>query len=466
MAETITGEPATQPAQMDDVDDVRVVRDLVSVAIAAGLVAAAIVVPLVVDPSLMARIFVRTPPLLASWLPHTGPGTIPAIVLAVAAVVVMPAAAQRLSFGALTVVTWMWALGWTMSLALVDGWRRGVAGRLVRPDEYLAEVPGVHGVGEMLRTFSSRILDGQPDSWTTHVSGHPPGALLTFVTLDRIGLGGGAWAAIWCVVVGTSAAAAVLITVRRIGREDWARRCAPYLVLFPGWVWVGVSADGYFMGVAAWGVCLIAVSATAFGGRAVAAAAGAGLLLGFAIFLNYGLVLIGAVVLAVLIATRTVRPVPWACAAALVVVGAFWAAGFWWFDGYTLVVDRYYQGIASERPFAYWGWANLAATLCALGPAVAAGLGRLGRRGVWQCAVREWRLWRYTPVLLVVGGLVAILAADLSALSKAETERIWLPFSLWVLVSTGLLPRRYQRFWLIAQAAVALVINHLLLTYW
>ncbi|MEE4023717.1 hypothetical protein V1Y59_11560 [Gordonia sp. PKS22-38] len=461
MAETVTEDERdpTSSAPVGRNGRPTVLRDVVSVTVAVLLVAAAAYVPLVHDRSLLGRIFAQAPPLFANWLPHDGPGTVPAIVLAVLAVIAMPAISRRASFVVLCLVTWGWAMAWTVSLALIDGRQRGYTGRLERPDEYLAEVPGVDGIGAMLRGFSDRIVDGQPDSWTTHVSGHPPGALLTFVVLDRLGLEGGGWAGTWCIVIGTSAVAAVMITVRRLGDDGWARRCAPFLVLFPGWVWVGVSADGYFMGVAAWGVALLAIAATSRGPAVICWAVGAGVLLGFCIFLSYGLVLIGAVAVAVLLAARTARPLLWACIAALGVVAAFWAAGFWWLDGYHLVVDRYYQGIASDRPFSYWGWANIAATLCALGPAAAAGVGRTFR---WPPGV----MWRSAPTLLVLGGLIAIVAADLSALSKAETERIWLPFSLWVMVSVGLLPRRHQRVWLIAQAGLALAVNHLLLTYW
>ncbi|NED80649.1 hypothetical protein G3I76_11215 [Streptomyces sp. SID11233] len=65
---------------------------------------------------------------------------------------------------------------------------------------------------------------------------------------------------------------------------------------------------------------------------------------------------------------------------------------------------------------------------------------------------------------LVCAALVALLAADLSGMSKAETERIWLPFALWLLPAAAFLPR--PRLWLTAQAALALLLNHLLLTSW
>ena len=69
-------------------------------------------------------------------------------------------------------------------------------------------------------------------------------------------------------------------------------------------------------------------------------------------------------------------------------------------------------------------------------------------------------------VLLPCAALLAILAADLSGLSKAEVERIWLPFAVWLPTGAVLLPAGDRRCWLAVQAATALLINHLLLTAW
>jgi hypothetical protein len=74
---------------------------------------------------------------------------------------------------------------------------------------------------------------------------------------------------------------------------------------------------------------------------------------------------------------------------------------------------------------------------------------------------------RLSAVVLLPGAAVlAILAADLSGYSKAEVERIWLPFAVWLLAGADLLPAPARRGWLAAQAVVALLINHLLLTTW
>ena len=50
--------------------------------------------------------------------------------------------------------------------------------------------------------------------------------------------------------------------ISALGHRDLARAAIPFLVLFPGAVWVGVSADGLFTGVTATGVALLALGAT------------------------------------------------------------------------------------------------------------------------------------------------------------------------------------------------------------
>ena len=189
------------------------------------------------------------------------------------------------------------SIAWTASLALVDGWQRGWAGRLATSDEYLHDLPRIGGVGAFLAGFSDHILDFQPGSWTTHVSSHPPGATLVFLLLDRVGLGGGGWAGALPIVVGSTAGIAVCVAVAALGAPLAARTIVPFAVFFPGAVWIGVSADGLFAGVAAWGVAL-----TVLGGRRGRSgrrggwpiAGAGGVLLGIACYLSYGLVLVGS----------------------------------------------------------------------------------------------------------------------------------------------------------------------------
>ncbi|MEE1927196.1 hypothetical protein V1J52_03210 [Streptomyces sp. TRM 70351] len=396
------------------------------------------------------------PPLYARWEPHAGPGTVPALLLAVLVALYGPALARRLGPRALAWCSFGGSLAWITSLALVDGWQRGVARRLTTKYEYLRSVGEVDDIGHTLAEFTGRILMDAPDNWPAHVAGHPPGALLTFVWLDRAGLSGGGWAGVLCLVTAASAAAAAVVTVRALAGLDTARRAAPFLVLAPAAVWMGTSADGYFTGVGAWAVALLALAATRGVRRPWLAALGSGLLFGWTVYLSYGLTLMAVVGVAVLVAARTASPLPWVLLGAVPPVLAFTLAGFWWWEGYVTLTERYYQGAAGVRPYAYYVWGNLAAQVVSVGLAAVAGLRRAAAG-----------LRRPSPlVLLLAGAALAMLVADLSGMSKAETERIWLPFALWLLPAAALLPARGHRWWLGAQAAVALAVNHLLLTGW
>jgi hypothetical protein len=221
-----------------------------------------------------------------------------------------------------------------------------------------------------------------------------------------------------------------------------------------------------------------------------------GLLLGFALYLSYGFVLVGLLALAVVALRPTGRLATLARAATgvVAVVVGFTAAGFWWLDGYHLVVRRYYQGWAADRPYGYWVWANLAALAVSAGPAAAPALRRVAAE-VWAAARdrvgplrpvvsgavhsadsdRQWDGWlrrvtvrsappRTAVTWLPLAATAIVLLADLSGLSKAEVERIWLPFAVWLLVATARLPAADRRWWLAGQAATAIAVNHLLWT--
>ncbi|MGX9875986.1 hypothetical protein ACWIG2_21935 [Streptomyces cellulosae] len=406
---------------------------------------------------------VGRPPLVGDWMPHVGPGTPAALVVAVAVVAYGPSVAARLPWRPLLLAVWGGALAWTWSLALVDGWRRGVAGRLTTRHEYLQVIDRFQDIPAALRDFHAHILIGAPDNWPAHVAGHPPGATLTFVLLDRIGLGGGAWAGAFVLTAGTTAAVAVLVTVRRLASEDLARRGAPFLVLAPAAIWTGTSADGWFAAVAAWALALLSLAVT--GRRPVWTGLGAGLLFGLTVYLSYGLTLMAVPAVAVLLlGTRRLRALPYVVAGFLVAPVVFTALGFDWWEAYRLLVTRYYQGAGGVRPYGYWVWANLACTVLMVGSATVAGL-RRGGAELWRSG-RAAALREPAPrlALLVGAALVALLVADLSGMSKAETERIWLPFALWLLPACAYLPG--PRAWLAGQAALALLLNHLVLTGW
>ncbi|NEB90401.1 hypothetical protein [Streptomyces bauhiniae] len=435
-------------------------RDLYAAAAAVLLVTAAVLVGRHIQDA-HHTLFVHWPPLFADWDPHVGPGTPAALILAAAGVAYGPTLAARLPWRALPWVTWAVSAAWIVSLALVDGWHDGIARRLTTANEYLQVIGRFHDIPATLRGFDDHILAGVPGNWPAHVAGHPPAATLTFVLLDRIGLGGGGWAGMWCVVLGASASAAVVVAVRALADERLARRAAPFLVLAPAAVWMGASADAYFAAVAAWALACLALALTR---RSLLWAAASGLLAGLTGYLSYGLTLIALVGIAVLVLARAdlrARPLlmlPFLAGLAVVPV-VFALYGFNWWTAYHLLVTRYYQGVGGTRPYSYWIWANLACAAIITGPATAAALPRTAGSLLHRDDRATARL-----ALIVCAALAALLIADLSGMSKAETERIWLPFAVWLLPACALLPR--PRAWLTAQAVLALLLNHLLLTGW
>ena len=423
-----------------------------------ALVAAAMVVPPLTGWQVRARSDaaggISVPPLHGTFSPEWfGPGTIPALVLALLAVRYASGMAARLPWWGLLAASYAVGLAWLLSLAHVRG-TNGVAHVLAHPYDYLTTAGAVTDVGGLLQEYVARIDADHPQNWTVHVAGHPPLALLFFVGLVRLGLESYG-AGIVVAAVAASTALAVLTTLRVLGAEEPARRAAPFLVLGPSGLFMAVSADALFAAVGGWGLAALAVAGTRTAHRAaILWSVVAGLLLGAAVMLSYGLLLLGPLALAVLAVARSWRPMPIAAGAAAVVILGFAAAGFAWWEGLVALQERYWRGLASDRPGGYWTWANLAAlTICA-GPALGAGLAQL-RRGVDRAV-----LW------LSGAAVAAVLVASLSQMSRAEVERIWLPFVPWLLVSTALLPPRWRTPMLALQLVVAVVLEHLLYLTW
>lgn len=316
------------------------------------------------------------------------------------------------------------SVAWGGALALVRG-PSGLDRGLATPHEYPAVVDDVDrlGVGPFVETFTDpEVLAGYP----VHVEGHPVGAALLFVGLDRIGLGGSAGAAAFLVLVGAAIAPLVLVAVREVAGGSRARQAAPFLAIGPMAIWTVTSADALFAAVGAAAVVLVVLASgrSSTWGRLGLGVAG-GVAFGVGAQLSYGLVPLVLVPAVVAVARRRWDVLGAACAGGLLVLGGVGLAGFWWFDGLAATHDRYWAGIGARRPFAYFApLGNPAALAICVGPAAVVAVARL----------RDRRLW-----LLVGGALAAVVVADLSGLSKAEVERIWLPFAPWLLVATAAL---------------------------
>lgn len=447
------------------------------------------------------------PPLHAHARLLIGP-LMPAAAVAVAAVVVLPVAARRLPWWALLTVAWLGSVVWAVVLQMPDG----IGRPLTAPTEYLAGLPamGDDPLG-WLRGFTRHLQE-----YPTHVKGHPPLPMLILWTTQWTGLKGAGWAAALVIVAGSSATAAVAVTVRALAGDGHARRAVPFLVLAPTAIWVATSMDALFLGVAAWGVALLAIGAlrpgplppggciphqssrpvdrmgkrvhnlwitlssvgdVSQGGLpqpvAVASSFAGGLLLGSLPYLSYGLLSIFALPLAVLVLTRPSRPVVLALVAGcLVVPVTVTLAGFSWWDGMAATHAAWAAGAGSRRPYAYFLVGDLAVLALLIGPAAAQALPYVLRRAVALVRVVPTRPEqdRDDPHVgrlgaLTFAALLGTLALDLSGVTRGEVERIWLPYAAWMTAAAAV-HRAPARALLLAQAVIALLLQALVRSPW
>jgi hypothetical protein len=137
-------------------------------------------------------------------------------------------------------------------------------------------------------------------------------------------------------------------------------------------------------------------------------------------------------------------------AGAALVVALVWWAGFDYLEGFAATRREVAESVQRTRPLALFVVLDLAVVGIAAGPAVVAALGRGLDRARW---------------LLVGGALAAIGVADLTGLAKGEVERVWLPFTVWLLVAAGV-HRERARPWLAVQVGTAVLIEVLARTTW
>ncbi|MBM6403368.1 hypothetical protein JQN72_03815 [Phycicoccus sp. CSK15P-2] len=413
-------------------------------------------------------------PLLGDWMLRYGPSSLVAVALVVlAARPGTHAWLDALPWRRLLVLSWLVAVVWMVSLALVDGYA-GMGRILNHGTEYLESARMIDDVGEALRTYVDRIPLDAPGHWAVHLAGHPPGAVLMFIGLDRIGLGAWQVAGPIVVAVGATVPAAVAVTLDRLGAQDAARRALPFLVLGPAAITSAVSADAVFAATAAWGMATLAAAGAATGARRGGLAVVAGLLLGWCLMESYGLGLLALLAASVLLA----MPVPWrvrlgvgavTAGVTLAVVLAFVPLGFTWWEAFPVLHDRYWDGLAAQRPGWYWLFGNIGALFLVAGLLLPAALGAASVPVVrlvtaaGRAAATPWEA-RVAP--LVAGGVAMVAVAEVSLLSKAEVERIWLPFMPWMLLAVLWLPPRWQRWGLVAQGVLALVVQHAVRHVW
>jgi hypothetical protein len=395
---------------------------------------------------------IAAPPFWSRYRFHPTARLVPALLVAFAVIRLAPAAARNLRWRSLLVVTAIASVVWAVAMAFVDS-IDGVNALTdpvgLRRYDYLQTATGIRSLHVFLSQFVTNIA-GYPQN----TKGHPPGMVVVEWLLDRVGLTSTGWNAALVVAGGALAGIAALVALRELAGEDRARAAAPFMILLPAVIW-WQTADALFAGVSAWSVCAIVLASGRLGRRADLLAFAGGLGFGITAFLSYGLVLLAVIPVVVCVARRRLELLVVAALGAVPVFVAFAAFGFSWFSGFAATRHQYWTGVAIHRPYSYFLFADLALFAVATGPAVAVALTRLRDRRVW----------------LLVGGVLAVVAlADLSGMSKAEVERIWLPFVPWAVLATAAFAESRSsarvRSWLTLQAACALVVAVTIWSQW
>ena len=422
-----------------------------AVAIWAGIVTAGVTMGWILI-SFDRHIVLPTPPILAEFGPGLRTGALMPAAVAILFIASYRTLVDKLRWRVLCAVVPLVATMWTVSLALAEG----TSGLTRGPNwhtEYLTDVPSVRaGTAGFLRGFTDSI-----ERYEIHVRGHPPGMVLLLAGLDRVGLGGAGPEAALVIALAATAPVAVMLVVREVAGEPMARRTIPWLVLTPSAIWIATSADALYMAVGAWAVALVILSVDRNPARSVGMAAIGGILGGLALLGSYGLVLLAIVPISVMWSRRrdrhhVARTVAVATIASSAVIASLVPFGFWWFEGLRATKHEY-DILDVDRPYWAFLFVNAAAWSLALGPAIFMALARL----------RDCRLWS-----VVGGGIAAAMLANASGLSLGEVERIWLPFTLWVLPAGAALSSdsRLARTGLALQALSAIGLISVATTQW
>jgi hypothetical protein len=392
------------------------------------------------------------PPFYIQWQPHIGPLAPLSMTVVGASAALAPAVIWRPRRPAIVAAS-LFALALVLGVGL--NLARGGVHELwaifqARPrgpaepwNEYLPGLPALdHGIAYYVRHFPA-LFPSLPQK----VTGNPPGPLIAIHLLGIHTAGG---LAALCVGTGALTAPLAYDLGRTLDGEERGRVAGVLTAFAPSLLLWGVTSVDYAfatLGLAT--ACLLARRGT---GPRVAGA----MLAALGTFFSWLLFAIPAWAVLVALGRGGRKD-----ALALAAVCAFATLAFYGVLALTLGYDPfatlnaldavYRHGIAQTRPYAYW----------LFGSPVAWGIG-LGVPTAWALlravSVRD-------PAALAVATLVIVGAV--LGFTKAETERIWLPFvPLGCVAAAAVLPARWLRsaVWLLAAQAVA--IELLFFTIW
>ncbi len=308
------------------------------------------------------------------------------------------------------------ALAWIISLAVVGGWQplHHATGDLA---DYLSDVGRV---GNDPLNYLRHYADATDRS--AAAVGHPPGPVLLLWLLHRVAPTTPTALTLLLAAVGALLTPLVGYAMRSVTGNTQARRHLPVLVLAPYAAQVATSMDtvAAVLGAAMMVVGVAASDRHRRGVPAATLAFGCGLLLGVAAQFAYAVAWLGVSVVCLYFARR--RPflnLATAAGTLLPVLGVN-LLGFGWLHGLTGAGRDWAARLHPHRPLLWWLLLSLVVLLLTAGPPLVASARKLRNTAGWP---------------FLVGAGTAVSFSLVTGLARGGAEQSWLPFLPWLTVA-------------------------------
>ena len=397
------------------------------------------------------RLGTPLPPFLMNWKPRLRSSAWIAIVVCLGCAWLAPrVVASVRSRAGFAVSSYAGALAVGLSLnaarlgtaGFSQVFRQGPGGSSEASREYLPSLSMLdHGIHYYVGHFASLL-----PYLTTHVKGNPPGPL---IALHLLGVNTPGRLTALCIGLGALTAPLAYALGRSLGGERRGRIAAALTVFSPSLLLFGVTSVDYVFAALATAIAWLLVTPTARTRAAGCALAAIG---SFCSWLLLAIPVWAALVVWRRRGIRSAAVTAAAAAAAVLALNLILVVAL----GYdpVAVLHRlghiYATGIATRRPYAFWLLGSPVAWLLMLGPPIA-----------W-IACRA--LGRGDPAALALAAVIVV--ASVAGFTKAETERIWLPFVPLACVAAAARPIPRLRLVLVTLTLQALAVELLFNTVW
>ncbi len=392
------------------------------------------------------------PPFLMTWRPQVDPLAVVSVGVLALGVLATPVLVARvrsrlLFAGALYLLALALGLSLNLARAGADGWWKvfatGAHGSFEGRFEYLPALSLLgHGAGYYLSHFASLF-----PYMTTHVKGNPPGPL---IALYLLGVSGPAALGALCIGLGALSAPLAYDLGRQLGGEHRGRIAGVLTAFSPAILLFGVTSVDYAF--ATFGLVVACLLVRRGVGPLVAGSIAAACASLFS-WLLLAIPAWSAVVVLRRFGWRRAVVVAAATGAAVIAVNALLALAYGYdpLSALRATETVYHHGAAATRPYSFWLFGSPTAWAVMLGLPL-----------TWL-ALRSASVG--DPAAVALWALV--LVSSLLGFTKAETERIWLPFvPLACVAAAAATPSWRLRPLLGALAGQALVIELLCFTVW